>query len=286
VRVVAVNPDYERPPGTPEELAQMRSAIAALMVCRDQADADADAARSDQAEAARNAADLQTVASGVDDLGRRADQQRTDVASTAEANRQQQDRQEEAGTALLDSGSRLTGLAALETMLLAWAGIAYGVGKVVSLASDDGAAYMYGLSDEATRFMAQLTQAKMLVSEQGGQHPLQMGRLAGDATAIGAEGERTEATADSVDRSRKQVTALGTQNAADTAAAVAFEQRAEQDSSETTAAVDETQARHDQLAADLDMWARRHREQRRQAIEQTRARLRAEGWVPTDDTES
>jgi hypothetical protein len=283
-RVEKVYPDYERPPGTPEELAQMRSEIAALMVCRDQADADADAARADQAETARQADQLQTVASGVDDLGRRTDQQRTDVASTAEANVEQTGRQEDAGTSILDSASRLTGLVTLELLLGAWAAVTVKAGAVVSLVSDDAAAKMYELSEDAGRFMLQLAQAKMVVSGQSAQHPLQMGRLAGDAAAIGAEGERTTGTADSVDTSRKQVTALGAQNAADTAAAVAFEQRAQLDSSEATAAVDETQARHDQLAADLDAWARRHREERREAIAKTRIRLQDERWVPTDET--
>jgi len=284
-RVEPVNPDYERPPGTPEDLARMRGEIGALLVSRTQADADAEAARADRAETARRAQQLQSVASGVDDLGRRTDQQRGDVASTAQANQQQQNRQEEAGTAIGASASRLTGLATLELLLGGWAAVAGGIGAAISLVSDDGAAKMYKLSGDATRFMEQLAQAKMMVSGQGAQHPLQMGRLGGDATAIGAEGERATGTAASVSQSRQQVTALGTQNAQDTAAAADAEQRARQDAVDADSAADDVQARHDQLAADLEAWAQRHREQRQQAVAATRARLEAEGWVVTGESE-
>jgi hypothetical protein len=283
--VEPVNPDYERAPGTPEQLARMRSEIGSLMVSRAQADADADAARADRAETAQRAQQLMSVSQGVDDLAQRTDAQRGDVASTEQANRQQQNRQEEAGTALGASASRLAGLATLELLLGGWASVAAGAGAAVSLVSDDGAAKMYTLSADARRFMAQLAEAKMLVSGQNSQQPMQMGRLAGDASALGAEGERTTATAGTVSQSRQQVTALDAQNAQDTAAAVTAEQRAQQDSADADSAAGDVQARHDRLAADLEAWAQRHREQRRQAIAQTRARLEAAGWVVTGESE-
>jgi hypothetical protein len=284
-RVEPVNPDYERPPGSTEELARMRSEIASLMVSRAQADADAEAARADQAETAQRAQQLMSVSQGVDDLGRRTDEQRGEVASTEQANRQQRNRQEEAGTALGASASRLAGLATLEVLLGAWAAVAAKSGAVVSLVSDDGAAKMFKLSAEAGRFMSQLAQAKMLVSGQNQQQPMQMGRLANDASAIGSEATRTAATGGTVAQSRQQVTALNAQNTQDTAAAVGAERRAQQDSSDADSAANDVQSRHDKLAADLEAWAQRHREQRRQAIAQTRARLEAEGWVVTGESE-
>jgi hypothetical protein len=284
-RVEPVNPQYERPPGTPEDLARMRGEIGSLLMSRSQADADAEAARADRAETAQRAQQLMSVQSGVDDLGRRTDTQRTDVASTAQANTQQQGRQQEAGTAIGASASRLAGLATLELLLGGWAAVAGGAGAVISLVSDDGAAKMYQLSADARRFMAQLAEAKMLVSGQNAQQPLQMGRLAGDSTAIGAEGERTTATAATVAQSRQQVTALGAQNTQDAAAAAEAEQRARQDSADADSAATDVQTRHDQLAADLEAWAQRHREQRQQAVAQTRARLEAEGWVVTGESE-
>jgi hypothetical protein len=281
-RVEPVNPDYEKPPGSPEELAQMRREIGAMLVSRDQADADAAAAQADQAETDRRADQLMSVASGVDGLDQRANAQASEVAATTAANTQQQDRQEEAGTAIGASASRLTGLATLELLLGGWAGVTGGLGWIVSLVSDSAGAKLYQLSGDATRFMGQLLEAKMLVSGQKDQHPLQKGRLAGAATALGTEANRTTATGTGIDKSGQQVVALGNQNSQDAAAAQAAEQRARQDATDADTAAADAQARHDQLAADLEAWAQRHREQRRIAIAQTCDRLMAEGYEVTN----
>ncbi|WP_203991996.1 hypothetical protein [Virgisporangium aurantiacum] len=282
--VEPVNPAYERPPGTPEQLAAMRGEIATLLVCQAQADADAAAAQSDQAETARRAEQLVTVAGGVDELDRRTAEQATAVTDTAAANREQQTRQADAGTSLASSASRMTGFATLEVMLGGWAAVTGGVGAVVSLVSESGAAKMNQLNADAVRFMAQLAQAKMLVSGQNAQHPMQMGKLSADATALTGEAGRTTATGAAVQRSQQQVDALGAQNASDAAAAADAEQLARTDATAAVGAATDVQARHDQLAADLAAWAARHREQRRQAVAATRVRLEAQGYEVTDES--
>jgi hypothetical protein len=281
-RVEPVNPDYERPPGTPEQLARMRREIGVLLLSRQQADADAGAAQADRVETGRRAEQLGAVAGGVDTLGQRTDTQRGEVAATAQANQDQQGRQAEAGSAIGASASRLAGLVTLELLLGGWAAVAAKFGAIISPFSDNGAAKMAELTDDAVRFMGQLARAKMLVSGQHEQQPMQLGRLSGDASAIGSESTRTDATGTGVDRSRQQVAALGGQNAEDAAAAADAEQRARRDAADADSAAADARARHDQLAADLEAWAQRHAEQRRLAIAQTVDRLQAEGYEVTD----
>ena len=256
----------------------MRAEIADMLVCRVRADAEAASARADRATTDHRAADLSSVDGGVAGLDQRAGEQAAAVSATGQANAQQRDRQEEAGVAVGESASRLAGLATLELLLAGWAAVTAHAGAAISLVSEDGAAKMRRLNADAVRFMGQLVRARMLVGEQQSAHPLQAGRLAGDADAIEAEGTRTEDTRSGVTGARQQVEALRDQNTRDAAGAAEAERRAARDAATAGEAAEQTQARHDQLAAELAAWAQRHREQRRAAVAGTCERLTGQGY--------
>jgi hypothetical protein len=260
----------------------MRLQISSLLVCRDQADADIDASRSDRAVTVRRTGELTTIGGHLQVLGQHTTDQQQQVTTTGQANQQQQQRQTETGSGIESSASRLAGLATLEALLGGWAAVTGTAAKAIGLVSASGAAKINQVNADARRFMGQLTQAKLLVSGQQSQHPLMMGRLTGNAATIQGEGGRATGILGQVDQSRLRVVAMQEQNQRDATAAETAEERAARDARLAAETADQTQARHDQLAADLQAWAQRHAEQRRFAVTQTADKLTAKGFEVLD----
>jgi hypothetical protein len=283
--VERVNPDYEAPPGTPEQLANAREAIRVALAAQAQARADATSAAKDRAVTRRRHGQLDGLDDNLGTLAERTTEQRQFTTSTATANREQQKRQESAGTDLTGSASRFAGMATLSVMLRGWADGASVAATIVGVFSDDGANKIRKSGGDARRFLSQLDRAKLVVDEQRERQPLRIGRLAGDQASLAAEGQRGAATDETNQRSVRQLALIRTQNSQDEQAAGQAEDRAQSDAAESGRTAADLRGRHDQLSAALQAWAQRHAEQRRVAVAQTSDRLRAAGYevvnVPT-----
>lgn len=282
--VERVSPDYERPPGTPQQLAAMRREIADTVRLRRTADADAANASADRAETERRAAQIDQLDSGVQTAQQATEAHQQDVSATAAANAAQQERQEEAGSSVTESASRMAGLGTLEVLLSGWVGgagmfgtIFEGIALVVPPAQS-AADKCHESAAEATSFMAQLTQARMIVDSQATQGPLQMGRLRTDEGALTAEETRAQESTGQLDTAQTGLGAAREQNSAEQQTAARNEQRAQTDAADLGARAEQRQSDHDQLAADLQAWAQRHAEQRHTAVAETTARLVAAGY--------
>jgi hypothetical protein len=282
--VERVDPDYERPPGTPEQLAAMRAEIAHMRAAERLSGADAAVADADRAETARRAEQIDLVSGDVAVAKDATEAQQSDVAATAEANTGQQGRQEEAGTDLSQSASRLAGLGTLETLLAGWAaaagataGVFYLIGNVIDSANSAGDKCGASAADALT-FMEKLVEAKMLVGGEAARSPMEMGRLNQERAALDAEAQRAAATEGELGTAREGVDAAADQNAADATAAADSRSEARSDEEEAAAAAEARQAEHDQLESDLQAWAERHAQSRHEAVQATVQRIADEGY--------
>jgi hypothetical protein len=283
--VERVNPDYERPPGSPADLADMRAEIAHMRAAERLAEADVATADAHQAETTKRAGQIEQVTGTVEAAKEATKTQQGDVAATAGANAGQQERQEQAGTDLSTSASRMAGLGTLEVLLGGWAtaagataGIFYLIGNVIDSANSAGDKCGASAAD-ALKFMEKLTEAKMLVGGEAAKSPTEMGRLNQEKAALDAEKERAAATEGELVTARTGVDSAAEQNASDAANAAECRADGSTDAAEAAAAAEDRQAQHDQLQSDLQAWAERHAQQRADAVQATADRLTEEGYI-------
>jgi hypothetical protein len=283
--VERVNPNYERPPGTPAQLADMRAEIAHMRAAERLARADVATAEAHQAETAKRAGQIEQVTGTVEGAKEATKAQQGDVAETAEANAGQQERQEQAGTDLGTSASRLAGLGTLEALLSGWAtgasavaGVFYLIGSVIDSANSAGDKCGASAADALT-FMEKLTEARMIVGGEAAKSPMEMGRLSNEKAALDTEKERAEATEGDLLTARTGVDSAAEQNASDAANAAECRADGSTDAAEAAAAAEDRQAQHDQLEVDLQAWAERHAQQRAEAVQGTVDRLIKKGYL-------
>jgi hypothetical protein len=283
--VERVSPNYEAPPGTPAQLADMRAEIAHMRAAERVARSDVATAEAHQAETAKRAGQIEQVTGTVEAAKEATKAQQGDVAETADANAGQQERQEQVGTDLGTSASRLAGLGTLEALLGGWAtaagataGVFYLIGNVIDEANSAGRK-CESSATEALTFMEKLTEAKMLVGGEAAKSPMEMGRLNQEKAALDAESQRADATEGELLTAREGVDSAAEQNASDAANAAECRADGSTDAAEAAAAAEDRQAQHDQLEADLQAWAERHRQQRAEAVAATEAELVEKGYI-------
>lgn len=279
--VERVNPDYERPPGSPEQLQTLQSRIQALRTTQAMAGRTASQAQQDQDVALGRQGQIGQIGTTTREAQQRTADHTTEVSATGAANQQQQQRQQEAGTSMGDATSRLASMGTLETLLSGWAGAAtgiagifYAIGTVLDRANEAGNKCSES-AREATTFMAQLASAKAIVRGESAQSPLQLGRLRQEQQAITDEQSRAQQTGADLDRAAQGTQAMQEQNDADLADAQRTSRESEQDRDDAASSAEQQQAQHDQLQAELQAWAQRHKQQRQAAIDATVAQLQS-----------
>lgn len=264
-----VDPRYEEPPGTPEQLDLIMSQIEEALAARAQAEA----------------AELQMTAAGEEHAANQApiDQCVTEtqaamsaqqaheeaVARRQQANQQQQQRQQEAQGLLEGYPERAAGLAVIKGPLLAFQGFTHLASK---LPGGAGRA-MLRMNEDANRMSEAFAQMDGTMSEQAAQQPAQAEALSGDAQRLTAVQEQTGTSRTDLDTAGQGARGLSDANTARVNDAATAREEARSQKDQLGGAIEARQAEHASLQAELTGWALRHREQRFAAQAQTRANL-------------
>jgi hypothetical protein len=275
--VETVNPQYQAPPGTQEDLDRLTADIQRLRAARAQAEHERD-----HAERVRDAAQTQSLS---------VRQAQDDVAETlvanqghqgaiqehAQANTRSAASHEEGGAKVVDAGSRLAGTATLEALLAGWSGFTGTVLKFSSVLPDRAVHSFQQMNNDSTTFMARLAHIKTTVAGQQGQQPArgtQIAQTGSRIAATGAQAQNTQAQLTQAQQRGTQLAALNQEHIGtaeqDRVAAADSATRAD------TAATGLTQQR-ETLAAQMAAWAAQHRAARQAAIDEATRRMEARG---------
>jgi hypothetical protein len=282
-----VNPPYQPPPGTPDQIVSLRNQVVDTLAARAQQEEFAGLMSRQEQNHKANQKPLGDMKAKTDEAITATEAHKRAVAHRDEANQRKLDQEKEAEGKLTDYDTKAGELLALKLPLK---GVQKFTGLAAALPDDPQGVLrfkngMLKMSKDSSNFIAKLDQIDKTVADQKAG--------AGDRqVAAKADGNLLNQTKDKAGASKDSLT-----SAKDTTADVdtANTDRMDQAKSEKTAAQnaagaldkqakDKTQ-QADSLAAAMQAWANQHRKTRLDALAQTRKRLEAQGWRVTEAAE-
>ncbi|WP_405059072.1 hypothetical protein OG474_40990 [Kribbella sp. NBC_01505] len=282
--VERVNPQYEDPPGTPEQVEAMRAEINQLAAHREIAVQDARDATGDEAKAAGQLSQMATLDTALGNAQVATGAHLSDVSGTTAQNRSQQGRQTEANQKIQESAGSMSGLGGGIAMLGGWESGANMLASVLRMAAtvvpsaESWAVKCAQSANDAKSLGAQLGKAQTTVTGLQQQGPQQLNQLKAHEDALTAEARRGAESTAGFEAGKAQLAAKAAEVQDVHATATVNKGKAEADAAEAAEAAQLRQQQHDTLAAELQAWAGRHHEARVRAVHETAARLEAEGY--------
>ncbi|WP_460890944.1 hypothetical protein, partial [Ramlibacter alkalitolerans] len=271
--VERVSPEYQPPPGTPEQLEQMKQEIANLLADRARAEQEAQHQSERVAQCDANSGPLeQTVSDAAQGISAVQAQQQS-VAAHEAANQAQQQRQQEAQGLVSGYPSRATGLAVLSGPLAAWEGFT----SLASHLPGDAGDKMLEMNAEARRMQEAFGEMGAQMVGLDSAQPERAASLQGDATRLDATGSQAQTSEADLRSAHAGARGLQQSNEQARGEAERLEAGAQEQERSLADAAAQRQQEAQTLAEQMQAWAQEHRAARQRAIEQTMERLRGEG---------
>jgi hypothetical protein len=282
--VERVNPNYQPPPGTPDDLASLRNQVIDTLGMRANSEQFAQTMATQEAHHAANEKPVAELQKGTTEAITATEAHKRAIASRDEANARKKAQESEVHGTLEDYSSRAGRLVTLTGPLRALA-------RFTGLAShfpdepEPVVRFKRGIlkiNADSSHFISQLDKMDETISAQKAQQAERDKGVAADAATIkatdqkaGQSGEKLDAakgTADDFDEKNKQRKSdAGEARKSSTAAAARFDAQAQQKQGQTIS-----------LAAAMQSWAQGHRHARVAALEASRKRLEALGYRVTE----
>src|SRR5205814_7991500 len=199
-----VYPTYEAPPGTHEDLERLTGDIHRTLAARARAEQDRDHAGR-VADAARQQG--LSVAQARDDIAGTLSATQAHqgaVQQHQQANERSAAQHQEGGAKVQDAGSRLAGVATLETLLTGWSGFTGVVLKFSSVLPDRAVNAFQKMNADSTQFMVKLAHIKGEVAAQQGEQPARGTQIAQTGARITTTGARADGTQAGLVRSQER----------------------------------------------------------------------------------
>ena len=285
--VERVKPNYQPPPGTPDDLVSLRNQVIDTLGMRANAQQFAQTMATQEAHHAANEKPVAALQKGTEEAISATEAHKRAVANRDEANARKKAQESEVHGTLEDYSSRGGRLVTLTGPLRALA-------RFTGLAShfpdepDTVARFKHGIlkiNTDSSRFISQLDKMDETIAAQKTQQGERDKGIAADAATIkftdqkaGQSGEKLDAgkgAADDFDeknKQRKNDAAEGRKGSA--TAAGRFDAQAKQKRGQAVS-----------LAAAMQSWARGHRQARVDALQASRKRLEALGYRVTEVNE-
>jgi hypothetical protein len=275
-KVEPVNPKYPPPPGTKEQLMQAQRDIQSILGKR---------AAQEQAKA-HNAAQKQIAATQGTELAKQNQQVATAnnavkahadlVARRQQANADEKAKQGEVKGQLEQYADRKAALIALKNPLDLWrraTGAVMGAKWLpVSVANK-----FTKMNADAVRFNGQLTKLDASMNQQIAAQLGATQKVTAAGQTVAAVGQQNAQSSAQLGQADKSLQTAQQANAAKGTQAATAQAGAEARSAQLAGAAAQRQAQHDALAAQLTAWAEQHKAARQRAIDETKARLEAQG---------
>ncbi|OLB78495.1 MAG: hypothetical protein AUI14_13005 [Actinobacteria bacterium 13_2_20CM_2_71_6] len=275
--VETVNPAYQPPPGTQEDIEALTADIGRTLAAR--ARAEAERAR---AERVRDAAQAQGVQvrqtrDHVTEALAATREHQGQVQEHGQANERSAAQHQEGGGKVQDAGSRLAGVGTLEALLGGWTGFTGLVLRFSSVLPDRAVNAFQRMNNDSTQFMARLAHVKTGVVGQQAQQPARGAQIAQTGARIAGTGTRAQGTQEQFTQAAARGAELAQINQDHVATADADRAAAADAATRADTAATGLVQRRESLAAQMAAWAAAHRAARQQAIDETARRLEARG---------
>jgi predicted RNA-binding protein YlxR (DUF448 family) len=275
--VEPVNPAYQPPPGTPEQLEAMKRDIARLLTARTRAHRSEQQMGRVTSTVTERGQQLQEIRQGTDRTTAAAQAHETETANRQTANQQQQEHHDQSGGQVEDAASQLAGVATLETLLSGWSSFT----SIASLLPGAAGRKFHEMNEEAVRFMASLAHIRTGVRDQQAQQPGRGAEITANRQRIQTVQQQTPQTRTDLARATESGTQIAAANDRKLASTRALGSRDAQAAAGAGDQAARRQQEHDTLAAQLQAWASEHRAARQLAVDETARRLEAAGYRVT-----
>lgn len=259
-----VNPNYEEPPGTPEQLDLILNQIEEALAARAQAEA-AEQQMSAQGQAhEQNQAPIQECVQETQTAMSAQQAHEQAVARRQSANAEQQARQQEAQGMLEGYPERAAGLAVIKGPLAAFQGFTWIASKLPGSA---GRA-MQSMNNDANQMSEAFAQMDSTMATEAAKGPDAQAQLQGDAQVLTATQEQAATSGTNLDTAQQGAQGLQQANQTAISDTATAEEEARSQKEQLDSAAETKRAEHQSLTAELTGWAQRHREARMVALAQ------------------
>jgi hypothetical protein len=275
--VETVNPRYEPPPGTQADLDRLTGDIRSTLAARSRAEHEREHAERVRDAAQTQGQNVQQAREDVTDALSTSQAHQGVVQEHAQANARSAAQHGEGGAKVQDAGSRLVGVATLETLLAGWSGFTGVVLRFSSVLPDRAVNAFQRMNNDSTQFMAKLGHIKTEVAGQQGQQPARGAQITQTGERIATTGARAEGTHAQFLRAQERGAELAQVNRDHVATADQDRAQAADAATRADTAATGLVGQRQTLAADMAAWAARHRAARQEAIDEATRRLQARG---------
>lgn len=264
VNTERVNPNYEEPPGTPEQLDLILNQIEQALAARAQAEASEQAMAGQVQAHEANQAPIQEAVTETQSAMSAQQAHEEAVARRQSANAEQQGRQQEAQGLLEGYPERAAGLAVIKGPLAAFQGFTWLASK---LPGGAGRA-MQSMNADANRMSEAFSQMDETMATESAKGPDAQAQLQGDQEVLATTQETAATSRTDLDTAQQGAQGLNTANQTAVADASAAEAEARGQREQLTGAIESKRTEHQSLTSELSGWAQRHRDARTAAVAQ------------------
>jgi hypothetical protein len=285
--VERVNPTYQPPPGTPDDLVSLRNQIIGTLATCANVERFGQLMAQQEAHHAANEKPIEAMQKANEDSISATEAHKRAIANRDEANTRKQDHEDKAKGKLKDYSDKAGQLVTLTVPLKAVAGF---TGLATNLPNEPDIVLRFkrGLlkvNADSSRFLSPFDKADQAIADQKNQQAVREQGIKADVATLKSTDTKAGAAAATFDTAKQNTDDFGEKNKQRKEDA-----RGAKTEAQKTAATLDAQARQKQgqamsLAAAMQFWANGHRQARLVALEATRKRLEARGYRVTEVAE-
>jgi hypothetical protein len=277
--VERVNPNYPEPPGTPQQIAAIQDQIVNLLAARAQAEQAETQMTAQEQRHQANQAPLEEAVQETAGAIPAAQAHQGAVARREQANLEQQQRQQEAQGLIAGYPSRAAGLAALSVPLAGFERFT----RYASVLPGDVGRAMIRMNNDATKLQQAFAQMAATMVSQNEAQSARRQELQGDQEHLQQINEQAQTSEQDLQLANEGVEGLQQENERRLGQATEARVEAADQKAELDEAVSVRQQQTRDLAEQLRVWANEHKAAREAAIQVTRQRLQAQGYIVREE---
>ncbi|WP_198433070.1 DUF4157 domain-containing protein [Burkholderia ubonensis] len=282
--VERVNPAYQPPPATPDDLVSLRNQIIDTLAARAQAEQFAQLMGKQKAHHEKNEKPLADMKDGTGEAISATEAHQKAIAERDDANKRKGEQEGKVRGKIDDYATRAGQLLSLKLPLK---GLARFTGLARSLPDKPGAVLrlkngVLKMNGDATRFLGQLDQMDQTMNDQKTQQAEREKGVKADANTIRQTGDQADKSSKDLQDAKQTTDDFDKNNQARKEDASNQQKGAQQTSNSLSAQAKQKETQAVSLAAAMQFWARGHAKARADAVEQTRKRLADMGYRITE----
>jgi len=276
-----VNPAYESPPGSPQQVVDLQNEMLKILEQRAAVEGVQTSAAKQESHHKANEKPVDTLQTGTGKALSAKDAHEQMVARRAAANASKQENEGKVKERLDSFPTQVAKLTTLTGPMRA----VHGFTSLATILPDSpdvlvGAKRgILKLNADCKRFLDQLDGVDKTMKAQSSAQPERDKQIAADASTIQQTDAQAKASGDTLSQTKDAAARFKDDNAANKDEAGKLKTAAAATGAKLEADAQQKDTEAKSLAAELEAWAQRHRQARADALEKTKTRLEAEGYT-------